>query len=75
MDKDKYCEVNDKLLNDYLDLCESYQNELPVHEFGFSIIRMASKMLFDCAPNNRVALDTIHAGISKGLGWHMEESV
>lgn len=62
-----------KLLHDYLDLCESYSNELPVHEFGFGMIRIVSKMLFDCAPSEEVARKTIEVGIEEGFKWHEEE--
>jgi hypothetical protein len=68
-----YEEITDKLFNDYLDLCESYQQELNVPEFGFAMIRIVSKMLFDSAPSDKVALDTIQAGVIEGLKWHAIE--
>jgi hypothetical protein len=56
-----------KLEHDYLDLCDSYNDELPIHEFGFGMIRLVSMMLFDCAPSERVARETIQWGIEEGL--------
>jgi hypothetical protein len=67
---DNYKEITDKLFNDYLDLCESYNDQLPISEFGFAMIRIVSKMLFDAAPNSKVALDTIQLGVIEGLKWH-----
>jgi hypothetical protein len=62
----------EKLHQDYLDLCDSYKDEMPVYEFGFGMIRIVSKMLFDCAPSRETALETIRMGINEGLNWHIE---
>jgi len=56
----------EKLWIDYLDLCESHQSDLPVHEFGFAMIRHVAHTLFDCAPNELVARETIRVGIEEG---------
>ena len=73
MDEEKYQDIAHKLYHDYLDLCESYQDQLPVHEFGFAIIRLVSQMLFDCAPSEMVARETIRVGIEDGFRMHLEE--
>ena len=62
-----------ELFNDYLDLCEKYQEALPVYEFGFAMIQFASKMLMDTAPRHQVALDTIKAATEEGIKWHVEQ--
>lgn len=68
-----YEEHIETLWNDYLDLCEQYEHKLPVHEFGFAIIRFASKMLFDMAPNDQVAFDTINVAMQEGCKWSRED--
>ena len=67
MDNKKLEQSIDKLWHDYLDLCDSYRDEMPVYEFGFAMIRFVSQMLFDCAPSEEVARKTIMAGIDEGL--------
>lgn len=62
-----------KLFHDYLDLCESYSTELPVEEFGFAITKFVSKMIFDCAPSEMVARETLRVGIEEGYKWSKEE--
>lgn len=59
----------EKLWIDYLDLCESYAEEMPLHEFGFAMIRNVSKMLFDTAPNEMVARETIRVAVEEGHKW------
>lgn len=64
MDKvEKIKKVHDKLWNDYLELCESYQDEVDAQTFGFLIIQFASKMLYDTAPSYELAKKTIDLAI------------
>jgi hypothetical protein len=70
------CEdVNERLFHGYIYLCESYQDDVPIYEFGFSMIRIVSRMLFDSAPNCKAALDAIQAAVAEGLKWHEVDSV
>lgn len=71
--KDDLSESFNKLFHDYLELCESYQEEMPAPEFGFGMIRIVSKMLFDIAPSEMVARETIRVGMEEGLKWSLEE--
>ena len=61
------------LWEDYLSLCEKYQDSLPVYEFGFAMIQFSTKLLMDSAPRHRVALDTIKAATEEGIKWHVED--
>jgi hypothetical protein len=70
----KYEMISGRLWQDYLDLCESYQNDLPVHEFGYAMIRNVTRMLFDCAPSEMVARETIRVAIEEGLRMSNEDS-
>lgn len=46
---------------------------MPIYEFGFGMIQFASKMLMDCAPRHKVALETIRVATEEGIKWHVEE--
>lgn len=61
------------LWDDYLNLCEKYEDKLPINEFGFAIIRFTSKMLFDTTPSVGAAYRTILAGMEEGNKWSMEQ--
>jgi hypothetical protein len=63
-----------KLWHDYLELAESYSNEMQVYEFGFAMIKYTSKMIFDCAPGYDLAYKTILAGIAEGNKMHTEHA-
>lgn len=62
----KISEQHANLCRDYQALCEKYQDVLPVYEFGYSIIRFTSQMLFDTAPSEGLAYRTILAGVEAG---------
>ena len=49
-----------------LDLIEDHEDKVAVHEMIFMGIRMFSAMSFDMAPSEKVARDTIQAGIETG---------
>lgn len=49
-----------------LNLIESHEDKVKVHEMIFMGIRVFSAMSFDMAPNEKVAWDTIQAGIDTG---------
>ena len=49
-----------------LDLIEDHEDKVQVHEMIFMGIRMFSAMSFDMAPSEKVARDTIQAGIETG---------
>ena len=66
-------QAREELYEDYLALCEKYRDEMPVYEFGFAMIQFASKMLMDCAPRHKVALETIKVATEEGIKWHVEE--
>jgi hypothetical protein len=71
-DHNKLNESLDKLWHDFLELGENYQDELPVQEFGFGLIRMATGMLFDCAGNEGLAYRTALAAIEVGYTEHLK---
>lgn len=66
-------QAREELFEDYLALCEKYRDLMPVYEFGFAMIQFASKMLMDCAPRHKVALETIRVATEEGIKWHVEE--
>lgn len=66
-------EAREELFEDYLALAEKYKDLMPVYEFGFGMIQFASKMLMDCAPRHKVALETIRVATEEGIKWHVEE--
>lgn len=68
----RYNEIAEKLHLDYLDLWESYQNDLCVQEFGFRMIVEVTKMIFDCAPNEMVARETIRISVEEGYQMHYQ---
>jgi hypothetical protein len=63
----------EKLWVDYLELCDSYNEEMPVYEFGYGMIRCVSRMMFDTAPSEMVARETIRLGIEAGRKWSNDE--
>ena len=67
-------ESNENLWKDYIDLCSKYDGKMEIYEFGFSILRFASKMLMDSSPTYSVGHSTIMEGINAGMRWHSEES-
>ena len=69
--KDK--EMFEKIMVDYLDLCESYKDDLPAHEFGYYLIKVVTKMIFDCAPNRHMAQGIILMATEDGIDWHLLE--
>ena len=56
----------DKLINDYLDLCESYQDEMTPPCFAGVILSICSKMCYDLAPSHEVADELIKSSIEFG---------
>ncbi len=72
MNHDNYQEMRHRLHHDYLELCESYQHDLPIHEFGFALTSLVASMLFDCAPSEMVARETLRMGIEDGYREHVE---
>lgn len=61
----------DELYRDYLKLFESYKDKMPLHEFGFGMIRIVSKMLFD---GYVFAKRIIEKGMNEGYYWSQEEN-
>ena len=49
-----------------LNVIEAHEDKVQVHEMIFMGIRIFSAMSFDMAPNEKVARDTIQAGIDTG---------
>ncbi len=62
-----------ELWEDYLALAEKYNDIMPPHEFGFSLIQLSVKMLMDLAPRHGIALETIKLATEEGIKWHVEE--
>ncbi len=62
-----------ELWEDYLALAEKYNDIMPAHEFGFSLIQLSVKMLMDLAPRHGIALETIKLATEEGIKWHVEE--
>lgn len=65
--------TREELFEDFLALAEKYDNLMPVYEFGFGVIQFAVKMIMDCAPRHKVALETIRVATEEGIKWHVEE--
>lgn len=49
-----------------LDLIEDHEDKVQPHEMIFLGVRLFSTMSFDMAPSEKVARDTIQAGIETG---------
>lgn len=62
--------LREKLFERYLDFCEEFSQKMPAYEFGYAIIEYATKMLYYCAPNEKVAFETIKLAIEAGREWH-----
>lgn len=54
-------------------LKSSYENRLPIYEFGYIGIGYLVKILMDSAPRHGVALETIKVATEEGIKWHVEE--
>lgn len=63
----KLDEANEELYKDYFDLCEKYHEKMPYYEFGFTLISIITKMLYDLAPSDETAKKTIEAAIETGI--------
>lgn len=75
MKEDTQCECeHDELWEDFLNLAELYSERMSPQEFGFGLIRMATKLLADCTDNGLLASSTAMAGVMEGLKWKMEEN-
>lgn len=66
-------EAREELWQDFLALGEKYSELMPNYEFGFAMIQFSTKMLMDCAPGHKVALETIRVATEEGIKWHVEE--
>lgn len=67
-------EKEESLWCDYLELCEKYDGVFPLHEFGYNIIRFATKMLVDAHANGIVSMCTALCGIMEGAKMQLEET-
>lgn len=63
---EKLEKLHKDLEEDYLALEEKYSS-MPVYEFVFGILRIASQMIYDCAHSKDLADRTIQASIYEGL--------
>lgn len=63
----------EELIADYAALEEKFGRLLPIHEFGYVLIRLAVKRLMDEAPRHMVALETIKTATEAGIKQHVEE--
>lgn len=67
MNKLPYDETIRDLINDIRILQQKYsKTNLPPYEFGFTILRMTTDMMYCCAPNEDVAKRTIDVSIAEG---------
>lgn len=53
----------------YLELCELYKDKMSMHAFGFGLICMVSKMMFDCSPSEDVVRKLLQRGVDAGHHW------
>jgi len=67
-------EAHKELYGAYLQLCKQFEEKMPVWEFGFGLIRLASKMLLDSAPSHDTAFNTISRAVHEAEKWYKEES-
>src|SRR3569623_328852 len=57
----------DRLWEDFLELGTKHSDKMTVHEFGFSLARFITGMLLDCAPNKKLAIETMNAAIETAV--------
>ena len=55
-----------RLVEDIYDMIENNE-DLPPYEVGFAMIRIATKMLVQCAPTELVGVKTVLAGVEQGI--------
>lgn len=70
---ERFRELAAKLWIDYLDLAESYQNDLEPPQLGALLISYVMQMLCDTAPNIGAAYRVALTGMDNGYCRHLEE--
>lgn len=68
LSKKKINELNHILKHEFLSMVERYCmiQEMPVYEFGFSLIREATGFLYGNHDNPKVVVETISAAVKEG---------
>jgi len=71
----EYDERLDLLQKEIDELVMRHSKQVPTHEIIFTLVTVASEIAYACAPNHKVAHETIKAGIKTGFEMSLDDMI